>query len=115
MYSEQLTGDVSVDIRHDGHASTCHHSHTVLIFSIRCPSNVSSNYRALEQDIALWYSPWTREHGTMRILDPAYIPDALVHQRAVFFDFWRGVLSWRGESTDTLDSTHPYDFAIKFR
>jgi hypothetical protein len=50
----------------------------------------------------------------MRILDPAFIPDSLVHQRAVVFDFWRGVSSWGGED-DNADRVNPYDFAIEFR
>jgi len=113
MYSELLTGDI-LKISMALCCFTCGHVNLPIIFN-RCPSNVPSKYHALEKDLALWYSPWTREHGSMRILDPAYIPDSLVHQRAVFFDFWRGVLSWRGESRDSMDSINPYDFAIEFR
>ena len=79
----------------------------------RCPSNVPSEYRTLEQNLSDWYSPWTNNHGSMRILDPALIQGSLGHQRAVVFDFWRAVASW-GKG-DNLEGVNPYDFAIELR
>jgi hypothetical protein len=113
MYSEQHIGDVLVVVGvHRRFA--CSLTRRVAALLLRCPSNVPNEYRTLERNLSAWYSPWTRNHGSMRILDPAFIPDSLVHQRAVVSDFWRGVSSWGGED-DNADRVNPYDFAIEFR
>ena len=49
----------------------------------------------------------------MRVLDPVLVVNSLAHQRALVFDFWRGVAKQLGK--DNAFDSNPYDFAVELR